>query len=96
MWAVFRNGFAKQERVNIEPDELNTLREFGGAWLADGDQRIAQALHEKVLEAITDEMLSVDNFQAGKIGERHRSKILDSARRKIKFPHLYNNGSNAT
>ena len=32
--AVFLYAFGKNERENIEPDELLTLREIGAGWLA--------------------------------------------------------------
>ena len=32
--AVFLYAFAKNERENIDPDELLTLREIGAGWLA--------------------------------------------------------------
>ena len=54
--AVFIYGFAKNERENIAPDELKTLREIAAGWLAAGANRIAQAVTEKVLyEVIYDE-----------------------------------------
>ena len=42
--AVFLYGFAKSERENIGPDELQTLREIGAMWLAASDDKIEQAL----------------------------------------------------
>lgn len=36
--AVFLYAFAKNERENIDPDELLTLREIGAGWLAAGAQ----------------------------------------------------------
>ena len=53
--AVFLYAFAKNERENIDPDELLTLREIGTAWLAAGARRIAQALAEGILQEVTDE-----------------------------------------
>lgn len=50
--AVFLYAFAKNERENIEPDELLTLREIGAAWLAADVRRIARALHEGVLQEV--------------------------------------------
>lgn len=49
---VFPYAFAKNERENIEPDELLTLREIGAAWLAADARRIARALHEGVLQEV--------------------------------------------
>jgi hypothetical protein len=51
--AVFLYGFAKRERDNIEPDELVTLREIAGKWLAADTKRIVQALNEGVLQEVT-------------------------------------------
>lgn len=51
--AVFLYGFAKNERDNIDPDELLTLREIGAAWLAAAPGRIDQALTEGTLQEVT-------------------------------------------
>jgi hypothetical protein len=51
--AVFLYAFAKNERENIEPDELLTLREIGAGWLAADVQRIAHALDEGILQEAT-------------------------------------------
>jgi hypothetical protein len=50
--AVFVYGFAKRERENIAPDELVTLREIAGRWLAAAAEHIAQALDEGILEEV--------------------------------------------
>ena len=50
--AVFLYAFAKNERENIGPDELLTLREIGATWLAADWQRIAHALEEGVLQEV--------------------------------------------
>jgi hypothetical protein len=50
---VFLYGFAKNERDNIHPDELLTLREIAGKWLAADTKRIVQALNEDVLQEVT-------------------------------------------
>jgi hypothetical protein len=42
--AVLLYGFAKSERENIAPDELETLREIGAAWLEADATQIAGAL----------------------------------------------------
>lgn len=52
--AVFLYGFAKNERDNIDPDELLTMREIGAAWLAAEPGRIDQALAEEILQEVTD------------------------------------------
>jgi hypothetical protein len=53
--AVFLYGFAKNERENIDPDDLLTLREIGAAWLAADADRIAHALDEDALQEVKDE-----------------------------------------
>jgi hypothetical protein len=53
--AVFLYGFAKNERENIGPDELATLREIGAAWLDADDKLIAEAIKEKALQEVTDD-----------------------------------------
>ena len=50
--AVFLYGFAKNERDNIGPDELLSLREIGAAWLAAETRGIATAIAEGVLEEV--------------------------------------------
>lgn len=52
--AVFLYGFAKNERDNIDPDELLTLREIGAGWLAATPRQIDRALAEDVLQEVTD------------------------------------------
>lgn len=47
--AVFLFGFAKNERDNIEPDELLSLREIGAAWLEANADQIDQALADETL-----------------------------------------------
>lgn len=53
--AVFLYGFAKNERDNIDPDELLSLREIAAIWLAADDAKIAQALEEEALQEIDDD-----------------------------------------
>ena len=53
--AVFLYAFAKNERENIDPDELLTLREIGATWLAANARRIAEALEEGILQEVTDD-----------------------------------------
>jgi hypothetical protein len=52
--AVFLYAFAKNERENIDPDELLTLREIGAIWLAADARHIAQALADGTLQEVTD------------------------------------------
>lgn len=50
--AVFLYGFAKNERENIESDELQTLREIGAGWLAADTKSIARAISEDALQEV--------------------------------------------
>ncbi len=50
--AVFLYGFAKSEQDNIEPDELLSLREIAGAWLAADAEWIAAAIEAKELQEV--------------------------------------------
>jgi len=50
--AVFLYGFAKNERDNIDPDELQSLREIAAIWLAADAAKIALALEEEALQEI--------------------------------------------
>ena len=51
--AVFLYAFAKNERENIAPDELLTLREIGARWLTADAQQIARAVDEGILQEVT-------------------------------------------
>jgi hypothetical protein len=53
--AVFLYGFAKNERDDIDPAELVTLREIGAAWLAARIDKIDQALASGTLEEVKNE-----------------------------------------
>jgi len=53
--AVFLYAFAKNERENIDPDELLTLREIGATWLAAEARRIARTLAEGILQEVTND-----------------------------------------
>ena len=50
--AVFLYGFAKNERENIAPDELVTLREIGATWLAADATQLADALNGDALQEV--------------------------------------------
>lgn len=50
--AVFLYGFAKSERENIGPDELQTLREIGAVWLQATEKQIAASIEEKILQEV--------------------------------------------
>jgi hypothetical protein len=47
--AIFLFGFAKNERENIDDDQLKTLREIVGFWFAADDARVARALKDGLL-----------------------------------------------
>src|SRR5579871_3288190 len=47
--SVFLFGFAKNERENIDDDELTTLREIAGSFLMASDETIEQALNDGTL-----------------------------------------------
>ena len=51
--AVFLYGFAKNERDNISPDELQALRTIGANWLAADTATISRALEDGTLKEIT-------------------------------------------
>jgi hypothetical protein len=50
--AVFLYGFAKKERDNIEPDELEDLRLVARDWLEATPERIAAALADGAIEEV--------------------------------------------
>lgn len=50
--AVFLYGFAKNERDNIEPDELETLREIGAAWLEANKEHLEHAINEGLISEV--------------------------------------------
>lgn len=50
--AVLLDGFAKNERENLEADELLTARELAASWLAASEARIQQALEEGLIREI--------------------------------------------
>jgi len=47
--SVFLYGFAKNERENIEHDELATLREIAAGWLKADEESLKRAMEEGVL-----------------------------------------------
>jgi len=50
--AVFLFGFAKNERDNIQPDEMVSLREIASSWLAADDQVLARAVSDGTIEKV--------------------------------------------
>jgi hypothetical protein len=53
--AVFLYGFAKNERGNIGPDELDDLRLVAHAWLEATTERIEAALKDGALQEVRHE-----------------------------------------
>ena len=51
--AVFLYGFAKNERDNITPDDLNTLREIGAAWINAQKEYLEKAIKDGVLTEVS-------------------------------------------
>ncbi len=51
--AVFLYGFAKNERDNIEPDELETLREIGAAWIEANKEYLENAIKKGILAEVS-------------------------------------------
>ena len=49
---VFFYAFAKNERDNIEPDELLTAREIAVQWIAADAKAITKAIQEGILEEV--------------------------------------------
>ncbi len=50
--AVFLYGFAKNERENIEDDELTTLREIAAGWLEADDEYLENAIKKRFLQEV--------------------------------------------
>lgn len=50
--AVFLYGFAKNDRDNIDDDELESLRVTGANWLAASAEMVRQALEDGDLKEI--------------------------------------------
>jgi hypothetical protein len=53
--AVFLYAFAKNERDNIEPDQLMTLKQIAAVWLDANAAQIARGLAEDELQEISDD-----------------------------------------
>ena len=47
--AIFLFGFAKNERENIDDDQLKDLREIVASWFTADEKKIAQALEDGTL-----------------------------------------------
>jgi hypothetical protein len=50
--AVFFYGFAKNERENVDEDELRTARDIAGAWLAAGTSQLAKAIADRLIQEV--------------------------------------------
>ena len=46
-------GFAKNERENVDDDELTTLKEIAVGWLEADDERLAHAIKEGFLQEVS-------------------------------------------
>jgi len=55
-YALF--GFAKNERENIDDDQIKTLREIAMSWFVADDARIAKALKDGILIEVQDDSKS--------------------------------------
>lgn len=49
---VFMDGFSKNEKDNINEDELYALKKYGSAWLNAEDKSIKSSLNEGILQEI--------------------------------------------
>lgn len=52
--SVFLYGFAKNERDNIDDDELETMREIAKSWLTATPDQIARALADGIIQEVDD------------------------------------------
>ncbi|HTX77282.1 MAG TPA: type II toxin-antitoxin system RelE/ParE family toxin [Terracidiphilus sp.] len=59
--AVFLYGFAKNERDNIDSDELVELRKVGANWLNAANETLASALEDGALKEVTDDQKENDS-----------------------------------
>jgi hypothetical protein len=50
--AIFLTGFAKNEKDNIEPDQLLALRRIAAGWLAADASTVARALADGALQEV--------------------------------------------
>ena len=50
--SVFLYGFAKNERENIEEDELATLREIAAGWLEADDKGLNKGVEKGILQEV--------------------------------------------
>jgi hypothetical protein len=62
--SVFLFGFAKNERDNIDDDELTTLREIADNFLKASDEKIAQALNTGTLIEVKNDNASEKEGQS--------------------------------
>jgi hypothetical protein len=53
--AVFLYAFAKNERDNIDPDELASLREIAQGWLSADEEKVGLALTDGALQEVDDD-----------------------------------------
>jgi hypothetical protein len=53
--AVFIYGFAKSERENIDPGELETARDIAASWLAADAERITRGIIEEEIQELSND-----------------------------------------
>ncbi len=53
--AFFLYGFAKNDRDNIDPDQVTALRKIAAGWLDEPDGRITQVLEDNILHEVKDD-----------------------------------------
>jgi hypothetical protein len=59
--AVFLYGFAKNERDNVDDDELTTFKEFAAAWLKADGEKLDVQVEEGLAEEIAYEQRGKEN-----------------------------------
>jgi hypothetical protein len=52
--AVFLYGFAKNERDNVEQDELETARDIAKSWLGANTTQLARAIADGLIREVED------------------------------------------
>lgn len=51
--SVFLYGFAKNDKENINEDELKTLKEIGAGWLKANKESLEKAIKTGIIEEVT-------------------------------------------
>jgi hypothetical protein len=50
--ATFLYGFAKSERENVEPDELQTAQEIARGWMEASAEQLARSMTEGLIQKV--------------------------------------------